>query len=977
MAFNITNNLNNRGIRSNVWAWDNPVLTQKISTKLRNIQIQPPSRRVFASDAQPDHRFALATVRSPEEEVKEKEEDVRIKAEEEARVKAEEEARIKAEEETRVKAEEEIRAKAKEVEPKKLSLTVSGGGYIREAEQSAHLHTTIMPLTIKPNIPGVSTIRIGGGINFNFHRTTERLTHRYLKPPPPNAAPTASAGVDQTITLPTDTATLDGSASSDSDGSISGYLWTQVSKPSGAPDATLSNANAANATVGGLQQGTYVFRLKVTDNDGAEATDDITVTVNAAPPPPPPPNTAPTANAGTDQTITLPTDTATLDGSASSDSDGSIASYEWTQTAGPVTATISSSGNSSTGVGGLTTAGTYTFQLKVTDNEGAESVDTVTINVYAANIPPTANAGNDQNIKLPVSSVTLSGNASSDSDGSIASYEWTQTAGPVTATISSSGNSSTGVGGLTTAGTYTFQLKVTDNEGAESTDTVTINVYAANIPPTAVAGTDQTITLPTDTATLDGSASSDSDGNISGYLWTQVSKPSGAPDATLSNANAATATVGGLQQGAYVFRLKVTDNDGAEATNDITVTVAPQPMITVTKNIAIEFLLLGSGNGHYVLDFTPTITPDSSWDVNFPSDCVTYALDNSPNASDYTIGDKVTITETFYYAGNIIATLVITANVEDDWGGGRFFNNVTATSTPTNPIRLEKEIPLPPPLPSIAVWPSSADALNPLNTPLADSLEDALLDTANYPLAASDFSAEPLRYIDDPNNPYALVEYFKNTSRFRILPHFDLEIIGQKFKTPLGNLTPFLQERFEIGVEFTAVDVEVAAAAPEAAVKEIEDLAAQDNAVSFILANELKIFSTLDLLAIPGHITLGLELKNSSYADDRYSGSLKYLHDINYRALQSASGKITAGFTQTGINFWRSDILANLLPAPETKISRLTTGLNLYGENNTFGIGTTVIWRPLAFMEYGFNLVFQDVRRLNSLSGVLAAKFYF
>jgi hypothetical protein len=265
----------------------------------------------------------------------------------------------------------------------------------------------------------------------------------------------------------------------------------------------------------------------------------------------------------------------------------------------------------------------------------------------------------------------------------------------------------------------------------------------------------------------------------------------------------------------------------------------------------------------------------------------------------------------------------------------------------------------------------------PINTPLNDDLESPPFNADGYTLENPGFSTAPLRYIDDPDSPYALAEYFKNTTRFRILPHFDLEISGQTFETPLGSLTPFLKERFEIGVEFTVVDVEVAAAAPEAVVREIEDLAARDNTVRLSLANELQIFSTLDLRAIPGHLTAGLELQNRSYAEDRYSGSLKYLQDINYHALQSVSAKITGGFTQTGAGFWRGDILANLLPAAQTKTPKLTTGFNLFGENGAFGVGATVVWRPLGFMEYGFYTGFQDVGRLNSLYGALAAKIYF
>ncbi|HUM65944.1 MAG TPA: DUF4832 domain-containing protein, partial [Chitinophagaceae bacterium] len=94
-----------------------------------------------------------------------------------------------------------------------------------------------------------------------------------------NQSPVANAGSNQTITLPTSTATLNGSASSDPDGTISSYLWQQVSGPS---TSTLSATNTANITVSNLREGVYTYRLTVTDNANATATATVTVTVNAS-----------------------------------------------------------------------------------------------------------------------------------------------------------------------------------------------------------------------------------------------------------------------------------------------------------------------------------------------------------------------------------------------------------------------------------------------------------------------------------------------------------------------------------------------------------------------------------------------------------------------------------------------------------------------------------------------------------------------
>ena len=80
-----------------------------------------------------------------------------------------------------------------------------------------------------------------------------------------NQPPIAAAGPDQFITAPASQVTLDGSASSDFDGSIVSYVWT---KSSGGA-ATITTSNAAVTTVTGLTPGTYVFQLTVTDNLGS------------------------------------------------------------------------------------------------------------------------------------------------------------------------------------------------------------------------------------------------------------------------------------------------------------------------------------------------------------------------------------------------------------------------------------------------------------------------------------------------------------------------------------------------------------------------------------------------------------------------------------------------------------------------------------------------------------------------------------
>lgn len=138
----------------------------------------------------------------------------------------------------------------------------------------------------------------------------------------------------------------------------------------------MANSTTATPSIYGLQPGTYTFELTVTDNDGFTASATMTVTVSAA--------TAATlvANAGKTDTLELPNNSATLDGTASTVSAGTITGYTWTEISGPSNVSLSTPGDSVTTASGFET-GTYTFQLTVTDDAGTTA--TATVNVVVLN----------------------------------------------------------------------------------------------------------------------------------------------------------------------------------------------------------------------------------------------------------------------------------------------------------------------------------------------------------------------------------------------------------------------------------------------------------------------------------------------------------------------------------------------------------------------------------------------------------------
>jgi hypothetical protein len=307
---------------------------------------------------------------------------------------------------------------------------------------------------------------------------------------------------------------------------------------------------------------------------------------------PPAPGEGPRADAGADQVITLPTSTVTLNGGASTDPDGTIIQYQWARLSGPGTPQIVIPNSAQTAVNGLA-EGAYEFELTVTDNNNNTNRDTMKVTVNPAppppNEPPVANAGEDQTVLLSQTApVILDGRASADPDGTIEIYEWIAISGPNAPNIITPGQAQTQVTGLI-AGDYEFQLTVTDNRGATDRDTVVLVVEAPkNEPPVANAGLDQVITLPTNTVTLDASASTDPDGVITSWSWSMVNGPGAV---TIGASDKKSTSVAGLVAGTYEFELKATDNRGDSSTDTVTVIVNPsaEKSCSPLRDIIAEF----------------------------------------------------------------------------------------------------------------------------------------------------------------------------------------------------------------------------------------------------------------------------------------------------------------------------------------------------------------------------------------------------
>ena len=370
-----------------------------------------------------------------------------------------------------------------------------------------------------------------------------------------NTAPVANAGADAAASLG-ETVTLDGSGSTDLDGDVLTYAWSLTSRPSGSL-AAIDVATAVSPHVTIDRAGTYVAQLIVSDGTVLSAADTVVVTTR---------NTAPVARAGADQSAVAGA-RVPLDGSASSDPDGSPITFEWALTSRPAgSAAILRNPSSPAPWFIADRDGVYVAQLIV--NDGALSSDPDTISISTTNAAPAANAGPDQ-LDVPVgSSLALDGSASSDPDGQPLTYHWSLVAVPAGSAASLSDPASAAP--TFTAdrpGEYVAQLVVSDGLLDSAPDTVLLRT--ANRPPVAAAGDDQSVPVGT-LVTLDATGSSDPDGDSLMFAWRFVSRPSGST-ASLNAPGLGLGAFTADVSGRFVVRVTVTDIAGATSDDDVDV----------------------------------------------------------------------------------------------------------------------------------------------------------------------------------------------------------------------------------------------------------------------------------------------------------------------------------------------------------------------------------------------------------------------
>lgn len=283
-------------------------------------------------------------------------------------------------------------------------------------------------------------------------------------------------------------------------------------------------------------------------------------------------NAPPVAVAGGSVQATLGQEVQ-LDGSDSTDPNDDPLTFAWAFTLRPDGSTaVLEKANTATSSFTSDLAGDYELELTVSDGQ-AEDSDLIRITVQsndteAANNAPTAKAGGDQAVVLG-KTVKLDGGSSTDPDGDSLTFNWSFTLRPDGSAAALEG-ANTATPGFSPDKVGAYELKLTVSDG-QATDSDLLRVTVASNPPQADAGDGQTVKLG-NKVQLDGTGSTDPEGDPLSFVWSFVSRPVGS-SASLQDSDTAHPFFVPDLVGNYELELSISDGTTKDS-DTVLITVA-------------------------------------------------------------------------------------------------------------------------------------------------------------------------------------------------------------------------------------------------------------------------------------------------------------------------------------------------------------------------------------------------------------------
>jgi len=313
----------------------------------------------------------------------------------------------------------------------------------------------------------------------------------------------------------------------------------------------------------------------------------------------------PHAIAGNDTTATAGQGVV-FDGSGN-DSDGVIVLYEWDFDGNGVYDWDDP--NTAFAIHAYQDPGTYSACLRVTDDDDLTGTDCRQVEVAPRpNNLPVADAGPDRTDVTQGVQAYFSGTGS-DSDGAVVLYEW-DFDGDGSFDFSSAANANA-FHTYSATGAYSAVLRVTDDRGGKGSDTAFVTV-AANRPPVANAGQDQTVTAG-ENVHFNGAGSSDAEGPIAKYSW-DFDSSDGLQEDSTEIAPSKTYVRGG----AYLVTLRVWDAYGQTASDTAFVTVVQTAGVGLVVDEAGREVAPGDSTS-YVLTLSNTGDGTDSFGITIDS----------------------------------------------------------------------------------------------------------------------------------------------------------------------------------------------------------------------------------------------------------------------------------------------------------------------------------------------------------------------